>query len=388
MLCNRIKILFKTILIQVVLWPMFILTGCGSHEDMFSSPDLEAGEKRKVTLDLRVEVLENLASGDITKAFNPNDDGDFEEPVSQFEGLHTLRVVIVRNSGSRAGIIECNRMVVLDAENGAILGDNLLFKVDGGEEKKIYLLGNEAAVNYNFNTLLVNSVFPEQAISDIQISRLNGSSVIDNTAGNTPIYVPMSECFKIDVPEPKDESTYLQETLFVTRSLIKFSFCFITDEDYSASGVTVTGLRITNLANSCYYLPRCEYSPVKDVESMNPYGGREITQFTMPPTTYSNYNYSFVIDPPELKGGLNQVLAPAVYLPESKCQDGTSAYGVSIILSGPGATWFNPEDLTIKDIPRNTHVKVNIRIKNGVELKPEVQLLPYTGVYLNPQFGL
>lgn len=91
------------------------------------------------------------------------------------------------------------------------------------------------------------------------------------------------------------------------------------------------------------------------------------------------------VSPIEIKPGMEATLSPYVYFPESK-QDRQKHFRLSVALDN-GTELLTPRDLTLDEIPRNTHVKINIEMKS-TDAKASVTLLPYTGVSLEPDFGL
>lgn len=376
------KRLFRHIYILMAVLLGTSLCACRSN-DIPEMPE----SKGRVMLDLNVAVADVSSA---TRAFPGSEDGSFENPASAYEGVNTLRVVIVHKGGDLDGIIEHNRQVAVNYQTGTIINDNLRFSVTSNEDKRIYLFANEASVDYDFSKLEPGTLFPEDEVNAIELTRKPNAAYIDNSAASyNRGFVPMSEVFDVNVPEPEnDQLTYQTEYLFLTRSLIKFSFCFLTKPGYEQSGVKIRGVKIEGLANSGYYMPKATvYDPAKYNVSAYPLKGRYITSFSTPADPgYSNYDFPFDIPAEEIKDGLDISYSPYVYFPESKTPQGGS-YKLSLILDGPGAEFLTPEPLQITDIPRNTHVKVNITL-TSTSIKPEVVLLPYTECILEPDFGL
>lgn len=376
------KGLFRHINLLMVVLMGATLCACGSNED----PEMPEANGR-VMLDLNVAVAEAPTA---TRAFPDTENGSFENPTSAYEGVNTLRVVIVHRGGDLNGIIEHNRQVAVNYQTGNIINDNLRFSVTSNEYKRIYLFANEASVDYDFSKLEPGTPFPEEEVNAIELTRKPNAAYIDNSAASyNHRFVPMSEVFDVNVPEPEtDLLTYQTEYLFLTRSLIKFSFCFLTKPGYGQSGVKIRGVKIEGLANSGYYMPKATvYDPAKYNVSSNPLKGRYIVSFSTPADPgYSNYDFPFDIPAEEIKDGLDKSYSPLIYFPESKTPQ-SARYKLSLLLDGPGAEFLTPEPLEITDIPRNTHVKVNITL-TSTSIKPEVVLLPYTECILEPDFGL
>ena len=88
----------------------------------------------------------------------PDDDKYFEREAFVYETLKTLRDIILRTAPQQGRGVEHNRLV--DIGNGGVIkSDNLEFAVRGGEGKYIYLIANEAAVDYDFGALLQGTVY-------------------------------------------------------------------------------------------------------------------------------------------------------------------------------------------------------------------------------------
>ncbi|MDE7444024.1 MAG: hypothetical protein K2M65_07690, partial [Muribaculaceae bacterium] len=320
--------------------------------------------------------------------------------------------VIVRPDGT----IEHNRMVTYNEATGLINHDNLKFEVYAGKEgeegemKKIYLFGNEKIVrqmndDFDFGTrLAVGKQFPTAAVNSLTL-KMEGSEdagvysskpVINNSYyTGLPTYIPMSECFDIMVNRPAPGTTLTQEEeLFITRSLIKFSFCVDVDTRFQ-NGTVLNGIVLSGLADESFYMPHeTNYDPKKYEPSYNPLGGRYITSFeTLNPVHRLNYTYPIMPGfdmsaegetPEQQKVTKSKTVEQYVYFPESK--DGT--YKVRLLFADNDELTgiAGEQTLEIKDIPRNTHVKVNISFEDR-QIKAIVDLLPYTAVDLNPSFG-
>ncbi|MDE5796708.1 MAG: Ig-like domain-containing protein, partial [Muribaculaceae bacterium] len=327
-------------------------------------------------------------------------------------------------------LIEHNRMVNVNEEysNGLsglvssyyVINDNLQFKVIADEMKTIYLFANEKAVNLNksadeefdFTTdLKVGKPFPTESMESLLIMRKADTAFIDNGTDADKYYIPMSEFFNVKIPATTGKAEdFYYKTLFLTRSLIKFSFSIVfnqgelTEEEWNAIqnvGMKLSGVKITNLANSSYYLPNnTEYKPSKYPDDFtylkaeaqqinNP--DREIISFTVPENAGAS-DYTFMFKEPikitkkDTEG--NNEVAPAIYLPESKIGEGDN-YMVSLIFDDESLnSQYESKPLPLTNIARNTHVKVNMVVNlKRQTMEATVTLFPYTGVNLKPLFG-
>lgn len=414
----------------VLMLPLWV--GCSGGSAWHEPPEeVTDDDKGCITLDLSVGVNNGIEP--TSRAFT-GPDYSTEGPVSEYEKVHTLRVVIVRHvkhqSDPTEYIVEHNRMVnVRESYSNQspalitsyyVINDNLQFKVIADEMKTVYLFANEAAVNlnkegeeiFNFATeLKVGEKFPTEKVQNILIKRVPKVAYINNESSEKH-YIPMSEFFNIKVPATSGVAEeFYSKTLFLTRSLIKFSFsvAYKTDgftdtqiEEFNNLSVKLKGVVITDLADASYYLP-CDtkYNPPKYPEDRNELdldsnlpsstGDRTITSFTVPPDiVHSNYVFLFSQDGLEITSDGFEI-SPAVYFPES-----TGNHSLSLWFSNKQKpeNEENPENedllrsIEIDDIPRNTHVKINITITPNQDITLSTTVLPYTGVWLDPVFGL
>lgn len=437
--------------------------GTGQHPD--------AEKPTEVTLRLKVSVLGDTPQ---TRAYpGVPDDGSFEDPATEYERLHTLRVIIVDSLGK----VEHNRMVNLD-KDGNVINDNLEFRIsvpwikeENGKEhfgvanKKIWLFGNEKAANpavcdamvsvkltetgaaltqdqmdaYKNNgnmaldLLSVGTTFcgafdkvhgwatveaqPQTALQSAVLTREEGKPFIDNS-GTEKQYVPMNEFFDISItPDDLKKSeggTILRVTkdLFVTRSLVKFTFSAqFAETNLNNERMRISKITVTDIAKNGYYIPNATYyDPGKYTKSNNENGGRWITQFAVPQNVVkSSYTFippagendSFLVLKEEPAKGKRNVYTAYKYFPETKLS-GDNRYYVSLkaeVYNDETNSWdelsygpvplrglaSNPVDLL--DIPRNTHVYVNF-LFNDYGVNAVVDLVPYTGVWLEPEFGI
>lgn len=339
-----------------------------------------------------------------------------------------------------AGIIEHNRLVTVtqDDKTGAVTptNDNLDFLVTSGEYKSIYLFANEAALDDALSEALKDVVptqsgvaplaklvpgiaFPTEAMRNATFSRQPDKAWLDNTqlrqdqapedddhvAQLTKSYIPMCERFtNVKVPVPaygRDEEgnvisdgAHLTKSLFVVRDAIKFSFNIKTATGFKATSkpVRVDQIRIDNLANKSYILPRgAVYSPLKD-QPAGENGARKITEFAVPDDAgKSEFNVFLTSIPDEmeeyapiLKPGMDITVVPYLYALETLP---SPAYPLTVTVKlSEGVDFHVPVDLGLDKIPRNTHVKINILFgPNTVSATADV--VPYKEVWLKPDFG-
>lgn len=342
---------------------------------------------------------------------SPDGNNYFEEASGEYEKISQLRVIIMRPDWE----IEQNHLVSFS--NGTVSYDNEPFKVVSGEKKKIYLLANSENLGYDFDRLRPGTYYNAPYIEDIIIKTTEvGGTIIDNTSSEKK-YIPMSEMYEImvETPETVKKDTKVDiGTLFVTRAAVKFSFQISSEY---GTGLWIKEIIFNQLANQEYlvpnetkYYPPKYTDPVKNWNGTSSWGdktdpdlyGRFITSYTTPASaTYSQVIIT-PITPIEL-GPDTTFCSPALYYCESKYipndnRAATSPYSVSItvvekddegnLVDGSDYTFVPISLPNLPLLPRNTHVKVKIRLGKTTIDECVVELLPYIGVELNPQFGV
>lgn len=363
--------------------------------------------------DGNVKLLLNLmvsSSGDRQAMKAPGADNaaayDFELPDHNWEGVRTLRVIIVRKE---LGTVEHNTLLSIDNPLTELI-ENQVFYVKGGERKQIYFIANEESLTSGQIGILkgisVGGPMPD-VITDI-VMQSNGPVFIDNSAltaqdikDGKGSNIPMAEQFEKDIIEPasKTGTTTQRETFFITRSSVKFSFTidpasFSDEKVKNPRSFQITELTVTGLANQEYLFPtNTTYAPAKNEVSTNKYSGRLITAYSCPAATATS-SYTFL--PTNFGQNLSKTTsydmayAPAVYFHESPVPS-TGGYTLTLKAfrqGDPEPFNFGPVVLpNLSSLPRNTHVKVNLKF-NAHGVSCTVALVPYTGVWLFPTFGI
>lgn len=400
---------------------MFLLAtlACSScvYEDM-PEPDDELTPDQ-----LPGDVYLNLSVGVLTQLAEPssraNDNIYFEGPERNYERIKSFRIIIVRGDRltdisyvtDSTGYIEHNHLYNNFAETGVDFHDNMVFKVRGGEKKKIYLIANEAYLKakglIDFDELKPGTRYPSGRIEDIILEAAPDNVLFDNTGAN-PTYIPMSESYDIDVPVPQSPEDYnMYRNMFITRAAVKFSFIINTaEEDYPDRGILIKGITVNGIADCEYFLPRAKYDPPKEEESTNWSEGRYVEEFIVPEEVKTLYPYTFPTaiplkyyndeyELPENSESIKKIkgclYAPAIYFPETPKPLNGKKNTVTITIGTAEST---DDDYTfpevnlpnLPELPRNTHVVIYITI-NKAELTATVELVPYIGVDLEPSFG-
>lgn len=342
--------LVSSVILCLMSMPAFF--ACGSAAE-FEVPGGE--ETEYVNLDISVAMSD--VSGAPTRAGEADAANDNEK-------MQSLRIVIVREDMT----VEANRRINLKA---VLNHEDETFKVAANERKTIYLFVNEDAefvsetdnlrrkvVDYDLGGIAVGQPFPASDIENLKVSLASRS---EQVAGP----LPMSGKHYVDVPG-QDHSC----RLFVTRAAVKFSFHIANN---STEEIRLGGLTISKMAREEWYVPRAEY----DADG-------KVTEYEVPPLEGDNGQYIFRNDfapsIPVAVGGTVD-LRP-IYLLEGKYKDD---YSMSLFVGGTErhAALFD----NLPELPRNTHVVVNVTIKKDARIVWEVDVVPYDVVDLFPGFG-
>lgn len=350
-----------------------ILGSCsGSHTD---GPDTDGGDAL-----LRLQVAMSTP-GTVSRAAQSRI--DYSAPTGPNEMMQELRIIIVRPDLS----IEHNDHITEPfLNNPAITAGAFQYRVVSGETKRVYLIVNESAtrttsngqtvklVDFDFSSLTPGSYLPETKLASLLIT-------LDSETETLNGLLPMSECHLVDVPfvDPVQPVPTFPKRLFVTRAAVKFTLN-ITNSS-SLNDFDIEEIRVSKLSRKEYFMPRNTI--------YNEAG--EITDYQVPNIGNNEYytfhrSYSGIT----VQSGGQTVTLPSFHLLEGKYSDpyspdGALNYSLTLRLNGRDYTKFFPN---LPQLPRNTHVVVNVNIKNLDELDWQIDLRPYSSVELNPDFGL
>ncbi|WP_394901288.1 hypothetical protein [Bacteroides xylanisolvens] len=351
-----------------------LLSACGSDKEemsRFGGDD----DAVWVNLDINVSLTDVMHSG-ITRA-----EGDgYEDAANGYELMSTLRIIVVRPDNT----VEENRFISF-RDVLQHYGDER-FKVRGRETKRVYLFANENSsidiqsedgvrirLKDELERIKKGDAFPAEKIGKLMVKLDEGKQLEVK-----PNYVPMNECHTVEVGE-----TDRKADLFIIRTAVKYSF-YVKNE--SSLDKTVTGYAVHNMARQAYLLPRgVRY---RDVEGSDGTIYKEIEAFEVPETEYYTYRFNASYSLPKNK---EITLAPSCYFLEGKHvyegeggADEKKNYSISLWVDGVELKGFLEN---VPQLPRNTHVKVYITIKDtSTDWKVDVR--PYTEVTLDPDFGL
>lgn len=383
-----------------------------------------------------------------TRANDPNGNPPYEGPTGSRETISTLRVIIIRDSvaedanGNPTSTVvkrevEGNRLVAT-SPLGYPLYDNLNFKVVANENKRIYLIANESSLTppdgYQSSTSFldgfkVKSAFSSDSeasltdwtvsipISDIKNVEIGGV-LTDATSdgifpsfeikeeGKEPIIsypqIPLTEFFDVYVDSEKAVDDIFTKHLFITRAAAKATFYIDTAGSSPAyDNVSITTITLSGIGSEEYVFPNeTEYSKGKDQTAKIPDLEMYINKFKTPDNlktlTYLLNNKNFPVVDKTSNETIREIVGSTIYFPESILkQDEKYQVGVQLStgvwLTAPLETkGDNTANILSIDgreaVARNTHLKITLKF-SPVQLEATATVFPYTGVWLNPEFG-
>ncbi|MBD5269935.1 MAG: hypothetical protein HDS43_04895 [Bacteroides sp.] len=375
-----------TLLTTVIIGSLALLS-C-SH----NAEDIPAGGQVKLRLNLFVNTEETKALRGVPSENATRADWYYEGPANQWEGVESLRVIIVRDNENKT--IEHNTLLTFpETEQIQQKLGEWTFPVEGGEKKFIYLVANENSLSEDTQEIL-STLYPGRNFTT------NLQNILVKTAGETPFidnngtrktYVPMTEYFEITVKErdPELEVTEDSASLFITRAVSKFSFTAKGTQN-DKKGIRIKTITVSNLATEAYLFPKeTTYTPGKYSVSDEPMGGRVITGFETPESA-AMWNYTFTPEAFGVAGNtmpdnLTSSYTPLTYLLESGAENFT-VY-VTTVTDNDVEFTYGPVKLpNLPRMARNTHVVVAFTF-NGANMACDVRVVPYTGITLNVEYG-
>ncbi len=407
------------------------LAGCSSDNDGPAPVDPSVDDQ--VILRLNVAIGDDDAVDDASRAGNdPN--GGYENAASgNFEGVATLRVIILHSDRS----VEANRMVVTQP-NGKPINDNLEFRVSSNEVKWIYLIANEASLpvpvpGYETVSTWLDSFDRDDPLpASVMQSWTTGFSASQVSSGDvtaslvssgTLSRLPLTEVFRVSTMLTGSETTVtpgdggdddqsgatsvvvnrLKEVdLFMIRAAAKATFTFDL-RNFTGIGGYITGVRLLGINQSEYVFPRytsgtavgsATYTPAKytggeSEGNINPAENdqRYISAFDSPADN-SVISYTLPFSQTQrirlaATSGSTISRGP-IYFPESRSSLSSNAYTVQIQVDGD--RWLDAQPLKdniltfdgIQAIARNTHLRINITVGENNSLMYTVVPDPWT----------
>ena len=378
-------------------------------------PGQTVGEGPIVTLRLAVginspqQMLDSRAAGEYPAGFPY----DFEAAATVWEGINTLRVVIVRPDNS----IEGNNVFTFSdyVPKEGILYGPMEFPVKSNETKRIYLVANEASITPSVDwtqyvpgatlTSLQAEKMMQYRAWPVAVSDTLAVPYIDNTGAQaTKKYVPMTEFFDTFIKAPADNSvkTSQSATYFITRNVVKFGFTVSSQTKDGSVAAPVNSFRVKsltfrNVMQKSYLFPyETVYIPGKDENTTD--FRRIISHFTTPGLA-DNLVRPYRFPVADKKLGVNsagssfastQVYMPELYFNETSNNTEDNRFDIDVEVEFEGADesvkYYRVQLPNLPEFPRNTFVKVNLIMRER-DLTAVVDVVPYISVTLNPIFG-
>ncbi len=353
---------------SVILCTLSWLCACGPAAEDYET----AVEEMPPLVSLDVCVALSDVSDVLTRA------AGYADAANDNEKMHTLRIIIVRPDWT----VEANRLIDLRAASALKHQVAEPFEVFGNEWKRIYLFVNEGTeakatdgtglprrlVDYRLDQIVVGSNFPVRDINELKIRLEDDTDQIEGP-------LPMSEMHECFVNKESDQSC----NLFVTRAAVKFTFHLI---NHSSRDITLDGLTIDKMAHVEWYMPRASYG------EPNTDGVREITEYEVPASVgYYVYRWNASLTNGVTVKSSGEEVLPPIYLLEGKYTDDADPrnYSMEISVNNIKRKHFFPE---LGTLPRNTHVVVHITCDADTKVSCQVDVIPYSQVILEPDFGL
>ena len=433
----------------LILFSVLWLSGC-TEDSSIIAPDIAQGGNGDVILSLNVSIS-NSQSGTRADAGFEDAKNTLELMhslrviiVNEKDTVeHNLRVDMPKDMGvDKIGELEF-KVSTKYGTTDTIKDKHQLIQT---EKKRIYLIANEDAIPsgddlptgmVDIRTILNEELKPGANFlqsrakyiviwNNWQVGSGNATTLPEyatpfiNNEGENKKYVLMTEFFDVDVTNnlsiPGEQRT--KANLFITRNLVKFRFSIKADDDTPA--FKVKKIIFSNLMQKEYLFPNeAVYDPAKyDADGKVSVENREITSYVVPSYSHGDGNYvrpyifepdNFVYDSSQ-ENVLPSKYEPALYFCETRnlvksdvddTVTDSQLYTVAIEVEfqnklkdedgneiiDPFVVTFDPQplkDLTL--LPRNTIVQVDMNVHKGT-LEATATVFPYTGVWLNPEFG-
>lgn len=299
------------------------------------------------------------------------DDGDLENPVGDFEKLDRVRLIVT----NEAGVVEANYVT---------FSHEITVKLTTGK-KKLYIIGNEGSWD-DFGSFASGidwlSAAKGDNIGDVYTAMLNlsaGHSVMEGTR------LPITGSAEVELTKPQAPEDINQSTeVWLHRAAVKFTFRM---RNNTSRKYTVTDLSLGGMSTAMYLMPKGITMGGKD--------GKTITAFDAVPdaATYDIVRTLAVELPAKAAeaadGEWIHLFDKPVYALEGKLLENNAPknYPLSITLDG-----LISSEMKLKEVqlPRGTHVYVNITLNKieDLDFDWQIDLVPYAGVTLEPDFGL
>lgn len=372
---------------------MLALAGCAAD-----TPSIEpAGEYSRLVMSVALPgpVADRPAAAPALRSGFENFDNEQDKWGVKGENIEQLRIIILDSDGS----VEHNNLY--SDLSDATLAGAYEYKVRNNDLKTVILLANEKdylldeegmeivggthSLSVYLNSFAVNTRLDVDELKALTVALKQNSPDDKGLSLKTPL--PISAIHTEYIATTPENET-VERTYTMHRAAVKYSFRIINKSNYDHK---LEGIRINRIADREFLFPNATYTT-------NELGHQVIESYSTPSTAreqaYENSGFSL-----SLPKGMTQAVQamPAIYVPEGL--SGEEAQQVSIALDGaPLEIWKdlewlmpgeeNPVARPMVDLPRNTHVVVNITINDDNTMDFVADVQPYANVVLQPPFGL
>ncbi|MCM1291363.1 MAG: hypothetical protein NC201_05070 [Prevotella sp.] len=370
--------------------------GC-SDDSVISSPSEGGDEAGYTRLTLRVALNEDIneANRQFAKSRGSFDNFSIDDDKWGINGenLEDLRIIILDSNG----YVEANQKFA--GSNSTQMGE-YSFKVKADDTKTIILLGNESGYtvgNAEMTNISASEMFEKYQISDyVNINDIKALTINldDNLSDSnqtrslkTPL--PISAIYNEYLPAGLEE---ISRDYWMHRAAVKFSFRILNSSKFNHN---LEAISLSRVCDKEFLFPDADFET-------NEFGHQEVTAYRTPADASEKKQTFTFTSPLYLPAQMEQAVEafPSFYLPEGLVT--TDILKANITLDGtqlaawenlkwefPDGTVVGNDDPRLHNLPRNTHVVVNITINgdnNDMDFVACVQ--PYSLVELRPWFGL
>lgn len=356
--------------------PALFLTNCAESGIMPDSPD-NGGQDEEVSIFMSIEVRDIDASRQYSRASENEAD---KWPVNDKEKMNTLRVIVANSEGK----VEGNQFFSFG--EGRTKYGQMEFKVKPRDTKTIYVLSN--CEGYTFRGSDNQELSDNYFATLRKGSSLNVESAKSLTLGLEENETPLAVALPITtIDVVRVESSDIEHDILVHRAATKYTYRI---QNLTPQSILLGGIHISSHTDKEFLFPNATYTT-------NSRGETILESYTTPPDAVGSnldVNYDSAI---ELPANMEQPkeIGPIYQLEGLKLTP--SSYKTTLTLNGikqewKDLNWHIPEETTPKklmtDLPRNTHVVVNVKISHDYSLIVTVNEQPYSYVELDPEFGL
>lgn len=366
------------------------------------SPEAPARHGADCRMVLSVDLAGTGGAGAGTRAPGDNHFADMDAALQKYqwgqkgENIERLRIIIVDDKG----MVEHNE--VYDERNAT---ESKMYEFEVSEsDKTVIFVANEQdyvldepGMEIPGGTMSLTGLLDTYpAGGDIDLGRLEALTLAlrhnsltadaDRQSLRTPL--PITAIHHMEWPEGV---TTVERKYDICRAAVKYSFRIINLSKWDHK---LEGMRIDRIADREYLFPHATFAEEDEGYSI-------ITDYDTPPTA-AEQEYAFSFETPvKLPKGMTEpieVVEP-IYVPEGLKSADEAAQRVSLTLDGApldmwrDLEWRYPGEAEAKkrpmaDLPRGTHVVIDITIRDDNSLDFVADIQPYAGVTLEPWYGL